>query len=283
MSTQTPPASAPPTSAQQEIVIVSHSTLFYWWPVWALGFIFFVLTRFSPYVMALVPKETHADHREVKLETGNMEDRDVLIVPKDRHLLHDSKNPGQLAQPKIHMSAYKNYGVVFTAVVLLVIIITNVPLRGMWSLMIIVVLIFLTILFWALEWWEKILENLDLLQIYINAGGYLAFAVSLLVVWVITFFFFDPQVYMVFTPGQLKVCQEIGGGEQAFPTFGISFQKQRSDLFRHWILGLGSGDLIVKTAGANPQHFEMHNVLFVGYKVKQIEEMTREQKVVTGA
>jgi hypothetical protein len=178
------------------------------------------------------------------------------------------------------MARSKNYGVIFAVVLFLVIIITNVPLRGMWSLMVIVFVIFLTILFAALGWWTRILETVELLQIYINAGGYLAIAVGLLAIWVVTLVFLDRQVYMVFTPGQVKVCQEIGGGEAMFPTFGVNFQKQRSDLFRHWILGLGSGDLIVKTSGANPQHFEMRNVLFISAKVQQIEEMLRDQPVV---
>ena len=93
---------------------------------------------------------------------------------------------------------------------------------------------------------------------------------------------FDRQIYMVFSPGQMRVRQEIGESETAFDTTGMVIQKQRSDLFRHWILGLGSGDLIVRTAGANPQEFHMHNVLFIGRKVKEIENLLRERQVVTG-
>ena len=56
------------------------------------------------------------------------------------------------------------------------------------------------------------------------------------------FALFDRQTFMIFTPGQVRVRQEIGGEETVYDTTGITFQKQRSDLFRHWILGLGSGD-----------------------------------------
>ena len=100
--------------------------------------------------------------------------------------------------------------------------------------------------------------------------------------WVVTVYFFDRQMYMIFTPGQFKVCLEIGGGETAYDTMGMTIQKQRDDLFRHWILGLGSGDLIVRTSGANAHEFHMHNVLFVGHKLKQIEDMQRERPVVQG-
>jgi hypothetical protein len=76
------------------------------------------------------------------------------------------------------------------------------------------------------------------------------------------------------------VCQQIGGGEQAFPTEGMTLEKHRSDLFRHWILGLGSGDLTVKTMRGD--HFDLHNVLFVGRKKAMIEDLMREKAVVHG-
>jgi hypothetical protein len=58
--------------------------------------------------------------------------------------------------------------------------------------------------------------------------------------------------------------------------------KRRSDLFRHWLLGFGSGDLVVKTAGANSQQIEMHNVLFVGSKLQLIQQMLQTREVVSG-
>jgi hypothetical protein len=58
--------------------------------------------------------------------------------------------------------------------------------------------------------------------------------------------------------------------------------KRRSALFRHWLLGLGSGDLVVKTAGANSQTFELHNVLFVESKLKLVQQMLQTREVVTG-
>src|SRR5262249_47422283 len=132
---------------------------------------------------------------------------EIKLDQKDKklHITPEGQQGGGWEQHQIHVARSKNYGVIFTFVLILVILVTNVPLRGMWSLMIIVTIIFLTILFAALDWWNRILETIDLLQIYINAGGYLAIAVGLLVVWLVTFIFFDPQVYMVFTPGQVKI------------------------------------------------------------------------------
>ena len=118
---------------------------------------------------------------------------------------------------------------------------------------------------------------------YINAFGYLALSVPLLVLWLVVLLFFDRQMYMVFTPGQLRVRQEIGSGEAAFDTLGMVVEKRRGDLFRHWLIGFGSGDLIVKTAGAGARQFVMNNVLFVGEKVHLIQQMLQTREVVRGS
>ena len=87
---------------------------------------------------------------------------------------------------------------------------------------------------------------------------------------------------MVFSPGQFRVRLEIGDAETAYDTAGMTIQKQRSDLFRHWFLGIGSGDLIVRTAGAQTHQFDMPNVLFLGRKVREIEDLLRSKQVVAG-
>jgi hypothetical protein len=280
MSTHAVPVeTAPATEDQKEIRIVSHSNLFYWWPIWALGFVLGLLSFFSDYRLAIVPEGTVAG--KLNAWEGDNKAHEVLVVPADRTLPRDSRT-GELDKPRIRMSDSKAYGVIFTIVLLLVIVITNVPMRGLWSVIVIILLVLLSIIFWLAGWWDNIIHALDVLHIHINAAGYFVIAGALFVVWLVTFLVFDRQIYMVFTPGQLRVRQEIGGGESAYDTAGMVVQKQRNDLFRHWILGLGSGDLIVNTSGAHAHHFDLPNVLFVGNKVQQIEEMLREKPVVRG-
>jgi hypothetical protein len=285
---QTPPAPAPATR-DREITIVSHSNLFYWWPVWAVGFLLGLLSYFSGTFMATVPHGTEAVwHAEVsgQTKTGDIQykGREVLVLPEKGHLVRIERDADQTKvppdNPRLHMTRSKGYGVLFVTILLLVIVITNVPLRGMWSVMIIVTTIMLIIIFWLAELWPRIVTYWSLLDIRINAGGYFFLSTVLFIVWLITFMFFDKQIYMVFTPGQLKVCTEIGGGEHVYPSFGTTLEKQRSDLFRHWILGLGSGDLIVKTAGAQSHQFDLPNVLFVGKKKQMIEDLLRERTVL---
>jgi hypothetical protein len=58
--------------------------------------------------------------------------------------------------------------------------------------------------------------------------------------------------------------------------------KRRDDLFRHRVLRFGSGDLIVRTGGPNSQTIGLPNVLFVGGKLAQAQQMLQEREVVKG-
>jgi len=203
----------------------------------------------------------------------DVQDQDVLVAPKEKPTLEE---------PRLHIATSKNLGVFYALILLLVITITNIPLRGLWSVIVIVFIVFMIIILALMDLMNTILTYLSFLDIRINLGGYLLISSVLFVIWCIVVFLFDKQLYMVFTPGQLRVRLEIGEGETAYDTTGMTIQKQRSDLFRHWILGLGSGDLIVRTSGAQAHQFDLPNVLFLGRKVKEIEEMLRSRQVVAG-
>jgi hypothetical protein len=277
---QTPASKS--ASENRQITVISHSTLFYWWPVWVIGFLLGLISHFSGWRMAVVPNGTDVVHAaEVIGPTRDGKETrykgvEVLILPENKHLaLQDPNDPN--SQPLMrHVSKGSEFGVLFAIVLLLVIVITNVPLRGLWSFMVIFLVIALAIIFALAGWWDAILRTFAALDIRINAGGYIFISSILLAIWLFTVLVFDKQIYMVFTPGQFKVCTEVGGGEQTYSTIGMTLEKQRSDLFRHWILGLGSGDLIVKTTGAQAHHFEMSNVLFIGRKMQRIEDMVRK-------
>src|SRR6185312_1482794 len=57
-----PPPPPPVTKAPDEITIVSHSNLFYWWPIWVLGYVLALLTYIGPHAgfMVVVPKSAKA-------------------------------------------------------------------------------------------------------------------------------------------------------------------------------------------------------------------------------
>jgi hypothetical protein len=203
-------------------------------------------------------------------------------LPAGAHLPKDP-DTGKPREPTFRVASRSGYGVVFIVVLLLVVFITNVPIRGLWSVIVVLIVLLGTIILALACWWDDIFDAVAHSHVYINAFGYLAISVPLLVLWLVAVLFFDRKVYMVFAPGQLLVCQDIGSGEVAYDTVGMVIAKRRSDLFRHWLLGFGSGDLLVKTAGAHAPQFEMHNVLFVSNKLQLIQQMLQTHEVVSGA
>jgi hypothetical protein len=260
---------APPN----EVNIVAHSMLFYWWPVWVFGLLMAGLTWLDGHRLAIVPAGTHVE--------GFDGGRESLVLPAGAHLPLDPAT-GKPKEPTIHVASHSGYGVIFIVVLLVVIFITNVPVRGLWSVVVVLTVVLGTIVLALAGWWDDILEATVQSHVYINAFGYLSISLPLLVLWLVVVLFFDRRVYMVFAPGQFRVHQEIGGAEVVHDTVGMVVQKRRSGLFRHWLLGFGSGDLLVKTGGTNAQQLEMHNVLFVGSKLQRVQQMLKTRDVVVG-
>jgi hypothetical protein len=167
-----------------------------------------------------------------------------------------------------------NLGVFFTFVFLLVILITHSTVRGIASLTVIIAGIAVTLFFAWMGWWDDILRAIDSLAMFMNLGFYLFFSTALFLVWGLAVFVFDRFSYYTFRPGQMVVGAVIGAGEQTFDTHGMSVEKKRDDLFRHWVLGLGSGDLYIATTGAKRADFIVPNVLFAGRKVDAIQRLS---------
>jgi hypothetical protein len=300
MSTTPQPVAAVPPSppGHDEVRVYSHSNIFYWWPVWVVGFIMGGYTWFiDGSFMVTVPPGTktfHAKELSIVEKEGSKplvrSDVDGLYLPEvegkgkalNKELARKDKNDEEPMQPRLHMSRNKNLGVLFCTVLLLVVTITNVPLRGMWSVVVIISIALVAVIIALVGAWEWIVTTMSFLDIRINAGGYFFISTVLCGIWAVAVFGFDRQTYIIFTPGQFKVCQSIGEGEKVYDTVGLSLERQRGDVFRHFILGLGSGDLIVKTTGAQAHHFDLPNVLFISRKVQLIEDMLRERKIVAG-
>src|SRR5258708_4443833 len=65
-----------------EVTLYSHSPIFYWWPVWLVGYLMASLTYLDGGRLAVVPPGTEArrDWR-VEVEPGRPETREGLILP----------------------------------------------------------------------------------------------------------------------------------------------------------------------------------------------------------
>ncbi len=216
---------------QPSVLLVSHSSLFYWWPVWAVG-----------YIMALVTQ-----YEGVAVQLGG---NTVWITP--------SNNPG----------------VLFFLTLFTVIMISNVVVRGLASTVVILTMITATVTLAYFGLWDNILAFFGNLHIHLNQGAYFWFATLMCLVWTLTTFVFDRMSYWRVRPGQMTHEFVLGASSRSYDTENMSFEKRRDDVFRHWLLGLGSGDLIINAFnGGKPEELHIPNVLFVGLKVRAVEQL----------
>jgi hypothetical protein len=84
---------------------------------------------------------------------------------------------------------------------------------------------------------------------------------------------------MIFTPGQFVLHKEIGDLRQVYDTAQVEVEKRRTDLFRHWILGFGAGDLIIKVP-SQALEIEQPNVMFVSQRVAEISDLMKTKPVM---
>jgi hypothetical protein len=232
------------------------------------------LSYWQGYQVAFVPSGTTA-------ERGKQGSRDVLVVPAGKALPADPATD-KLEQPRLRMTPSNNPGIIWTVTFFLVILVTHVTLRGIWSVVVILVIGLGSVLLAVFGLWDPIFRVFQVLDIHLTAFSYLMISLFLFVIWLVTFLFLDRLQYMIFTRGRVRVRKVIGEGEKVYDTRGMVFQRHRDDLFRHWLLGFGSADLTVLTTGAAAQTIEMPNVFGIRRKLALINTMLQELEVVPG-
>jgi len=169
-------------------------------------------------------------------------------------------------------------GAIFVVTLLACAISSTVIFRGMVSVVVIVSIITVGVTFAWFGWWAPILHALGGLEIRINAAGYLCIGVPLFVVWMAVICAYDRLHYVTFGQGQIRYVLEVGDSEVVMPAEGVVVEKKRNDAFRHWVLGLGAGDLVISSGGHSPT-IEMKNVLLIRGKLKVIDKLLREKAV----
>jgi len=288
-----PPGLPPGASGigkSSEIKLISHSNLFYWWPVWAMSLFMAMWTWVEGSRLAIVPagtKVTRINDGSYNLQVpedkseGNTDEFKKKTTESLRQAeatsTYNTKNTQNEPVFRTRVSEKSGLGIAFVIGLILTIVITNVPLRGLWSFLVIVMMVLLALLIVLFEIQEKIFDAFRELHIHINMAGYLFICVSVFIVWAMATFIFDRRSYIIFTPGQIRVCEHIGASVQAYGTVGVNMEKQRDDLFRHYILGFGSGDLIVRIpSGGEQKEIRLPNILGVGWRLKQVEDMLRQ-------
>jgi hypothetical protein len=222
-----------------ELRIYQHSNLMYWWVVWAYGFFCAGLTQVQGIGVQ------------------------ALAASADK------------AAIKFHPSPW--LGISFIALVLFVVVFTNVRARGVYSF---VLLLVAAALVWGatrVPGFEAAMGWAALLRVHLNLAFYLTFSAVLMVIWLFVIVFIDHFTWWRFSPGQVIEEHRVGQATgHAYNTEGMVVRRLPDDFFRHRILGLGliglgTGDFMVKPPYEDA--FEIHNVWKANAKQRRMELM----------
>ncbi len=274
----------------EEIRLYSHSDVFYWWPVWAVGFVLAFVTYFDGGRLAVVPEGTTA-RRDLRVEVapGRVETREGLLLPQSdsRHAYHlpPLSGPKSAAlpapeSPHVRVAHNPYLGTWFLITILVVFVSTHAPLRGLWQWIAVLVIALVISVIALYGWWGHVVDWFRLLNIQINMAGYLFLSTWLFAIWAVAFFYFDRLTYMIFSTGQVRVRQAIGEGEKVYDVTNWNMELQPNIIFRHRVLGFyDAGDLIVRTGGPRPEVLHWPNVLRVRSRLRKIERLIQTREV----
>ena len=150
-------------------------------------------------------------------------------------------------------------------------------MRGLASGLVIMGVVLVSVLFAYFGWWDEIFAWFGGLKIHLNFGAYFWFSTVMLLVWAVSVFIVDRMSYWHIKPGQVTHDVVFGAGSKSYDTNGMMLEKHREDLFRHWLLGLGSGDIQIRTTGATKEQIDIPNVLFIGSKIELMQRLIAEE------
>jgi hypothetical protein len=179
----------------------------------------------------------------------------------------------QIGGTQVLFSSRTSLGVIYALVVLLTILITNTSMRGLVSLVVVLCVGFLILLFAYLGWWPDILSWFDARTVYMDLEFYLFLSTGLLLIWLLVVLVFDHLSFWRIRPGQVTHEYVLGAVESSYDTDNMVFTKRQADIFRNWILGLGSGDLQMQTMGGRGVVAKVSNVLFLNARMARIQRL----------
>jgi hypothetical protein len=285
--------------------------------VWLVGFALALVSYLDGGRLVWVPDGAEAQRDWQVLTEQGTQTREGVLVPKGQHLFPtrpetpgDSLPPAQ--QPHVRLARHKLLGFVFAVTLFFVYLHSNVLWRGFLAYfflaLVVVALLAITVIHatlptWHAWWWVGHLVY-QLPDIYISLDGYLFISSVILAVWLFVTLVYDHWTYMRIESGQVWLVEEVGQGEIVYDTTNMTFEKEKEDLFRHHILGLGfvrmlrllvprgiarrlglqrmtgTGDLIVRIGGDSGKVIQWPNVLNIDAKLEQLTTLIKSRPVV---
>ncbi len=283
---------------REEIRIYGHNMIFYWWPVWLVGFVLTVFTwvQGEEATYTVDQKEgtktaqvstdngegtlASEDDSQSQPDEGAPTEREEGAPAASESASDDSEETAApaaedsaavKAQLLIHPS--KTLGLIWILVFFVILVFTHFHLRGIASAILVLLIILTVLSLQLLGVLDDFFASIGLLAVHMNLGFFLVTSLGLFVLWGLSFYFFDRFTYWKVSPGQITECHLIGEGQTTYDARGMVVEKVREDIFRNWILGFGSGNLELSLTGARKHSIIISDVLKVGDRVDDIQRL----------
>lgn len=164
-------------------------------------------------------------------------------------------------------------GFLFIMLLALTAFVSTVKLKGAKSAALIAFVTLGVIILGLLGYLDTLLAAMPEASTWLSAGAYLTLSSILFALWIAQVFVSDRMTYWRITPGQITQVKVLGGAERTFDARGIAIDHQADDFLRHILFGFGSGDIVLKTSGADASVIEIDNVLFVRTKIEHLQAL----------
>jgi hypothetical protein len=160
---------------------------------------------------------------------------------------------------------------IFIILLIVTLYISSVRLKGIRSAILIACIAVLLIILGLVGVIDDIAIAVPNAATWISGGAYLWIGGAVFALWSFQTLLIDKLIYYRVTPGQITVVKVIGGAERTYDARGLAIDHAADDFLRHYIFGLGAGDVTLKTSGADPQVFIINNVVGVKGKIKRLQ------------
>ncbi|MEO0981807.1 MAG: hypothetical protein AAFX03_04060 [Pseudomonadota bacterium] len=178
-----------------------------------------------------------------------------------------------LGDGTIRMLPSSSPGFLFIILMVLVAVVTTNKLKGLRSVILMLSVLLLAILAAWAGLIDEIIGSIAAVSTHVSAGFYLTFGTGLVALWASTVFVFDKLSYWRISEGQLVRVRVIGAAEKAYDARGLTVEHEADDLLRHLVFGFRSGDIVLRTSGAENATVALRNVLFVDRKISEIQRL----------
>jgi hypothetical protein len=178
-------------------------------------------------------------------------------------------------------------GISYVAVLTIVLVTTNAKAKGVFSLVLVMVVFILAALVQYVYGWQNILQLASLALVHMNQGFYVLISSIILFFWVLITFVIERFKVWKFSPGTIAVKTGFMDEEHVFKASSPLLKRIPDDLVVHKILGLaflgyGMGDIEISfdTAAGRERH-ELKNVWRATTVAQRIAALIKQQEVTS--